>query len=259
VTPRPIPDGYVEHAPPESLREYVECFWTRGAPPPNARLEHIIPDGCIDLVLGYSRRTGWEHPSTTLAVGTMTRPLVLTAPEDQPRAFVGVRFWPGRALPFLGVPAAELTDLRVDIADLWPNRAATLEKLDGHAPTTVRHAFEDVLLHRLERARPLDKTVDAAVRAILRAGGNLSIASLAPALGVTRQHLARAFALHIGVPPKMFARVARVRGALARARVSATVDWATLALDAGYYDQSHLAGEIKEITGRTPSDWLASA
>jgi AraC-like DNA-binding protein len=57
----------------------------------------------------------------------------------------------------------------------------------------------------------------------------------------------------------MFARVARVRRALARARVSASVDWSTLALDTGYYDQSHLAGEIKEITGRTPSEWVASA
>jgi AraC-like DNA-binding protein len=253
----PIPKRYIEHAPPAPLREYVECFWTRGAAPPNAAAEHIIPDGCIDLVLGYGSPSGSERPNATLAVGTMTRPLVLGAEDSQARAFVGVRFWPGRALPFLGVPAAQLTDLRVNIAELWPDRTP-LESLDGHEPTTVRHAIEKLLVRRLERARPLDKTVDAAVRVILRAGGNLSIAALAPALGVTRQHLARAFALHVGVPPKMFARVARVRRALARARVSASVDWATLALDAGYYDQSHLAGEIKEITGRTPSEWVLS-
>ena len=83
--------------------------------------------------------------------------------------------------------------------------------------------------------------------------------SLAPALGVTRQHLARAFARHVGVPPKMFARVARVRRALATARVATSVDWAALALDVGYYDQAHLAGEVRELTGRTPSEWLASA
>ena len=259
MTPPPIPEGYIEHAPPASLREYVECFWTRGSAPSRVTAEHIIPDGCVDLVLGYSRATGPERPNAMLAVGTMTRPLVLRAGDSRALAFVGVRFWPGRALPFLGVPAAELTDLRVDIGDLWPDRRATLEKLDGHEPAMVRHAFENVLIERVQRAGPLDKTVDAAVRAILRAGGNLSIASLAPSLGVTRQHLARAFALHVGVPPKMFARVARVRRTLARARVSTSVDWAMLALDAGYYDQSHFASEIKEITGRTPSEWLASA
>jgi AraC-like DNA-binding protein len=259
VTPGQIPDGYLEHAPPPSLREYVECFWTRGAPLPNATVEHIIPDGGIDLVLGYVGAKAAERPNAMLAVGTMTRPLILGSQEERQLAFVGVRFWPGRALPFLGVPAAELTDLRVDIAELWPNRGATLERLEGYDAAAVRRAFEELLIHRLERARPLDMTVDGAVRAILRAGGNLSIAALAPALGVTRQHMARAFALHVGVPPKMFARVARVRRALAKARVAASLDWATLALEVGYYDQSHLAGEVKEITGRTPSEWLVSA
>jgi len=61
------------------------------------------------------------------------------------------------------------------------------------------------------------------------------------------------------VPPKMFARVARVRHAIAKARVAAHVDWAALAIETGYYDQSHLAGEIRELTGRAPSEWLVSA
>lgn len=251
----PLANGYTEYAPPPSLREYVECFWTRGAESPNAAAEHIIPDGSIDLVLGYG--SGSAAPSATLAVGTMTRPLVIRGASRL--SYVGVRFWPGRALPFLGVPAAALTDLRVDIADLWTDRGMSLEGLHGHEPGAVRGAFEQLLHRRLERARPIDRTVDAAVRAILRAGGNLSIASLAPALGATRQHLARSFALHVGVAPKMFARVARVRHALAKARVAATVDWAALALDAGFYDQAHLSGEVRELTGRTPSEWLASA
>ena len=257
MTPRAISEGYIEHAPPPSLREYVECFWTRGALAPNAKQERVIPDGCIDLVLSYAGTTGGDGPHSTLAVGTMTRPLVIGANDEH--AYVGVRFWPGRALPFLGVPAAELTDLRVDIADVWKDRGASLEDLHGRGPAEARTAVQGLLLERLARAHPLDLTVDAAVRAILRAGGNLSIASLAPALGVTRQHLARAFALHVGVPPKMFARVARVRRALAKARVAATVDWVALALDAGFYDQAHFSGEVKELTGRTPSEWLASA
>jgi AraC-like DNA-binding protein len=257
VTQRSISESYVEHVPPAALREYVECFWTRGPAAPNAAPQHIIPDGCIDLVLAYGSVSGEQAPQASLAVGTMTRPLVIGAGDTH--AYVGVRFWPGRALPFLGVPAAELTNLRADIADVWQDRGASLKNLHGLAPADVPSAFEGLLVERIARARPLDLTVGAAVRAILRAGGNLSISSLAPALGVTRQHLARAFALHVGVPPKTFARVARVRRALAKARVSTTVDWVAVALDAGFYDQAHFSGEVKELTGRTPSEWLASA
>jgi len=248
----PIPAPYVEHEPLPLLREYVECLWTRGTSEPNAQ-HYVIPDGCIDLVLAYGA-AGGEPPRVALAVGTMTRPLVVGA--DEASAYVGVRFWPGRALPFLGVPASELTDLRIDIAELWPDHEECLANLYAIGDLS---ALEGVLLRRLGGTQPIDRSVDAAVRAILRAGGNLSIASLAPALGVTRQHLARAFARHVGVPPKTFARVTRVRRALAKARVASAVDWAALAIDVGYYDQAHLAGEVRELTGRTPSEWLVSA
>ena len=205
----------------------------------------------MDVVLGY--RSEMESPHERLAVGTMTRPLVIASASEG--TFIGVRFWPGRAYPFFRVPASELTDLRVDVADLW---RADRGAFDGFALAhggPLVHAFERLLQPRLARAQPVNPVVDAAIGAIARVGGNLSIAALGPALGVTRQYLARAFALHVGVPPKMFARIMRVRRVLARARVAASVDWGALALDTGYFDQAHLAGEVKELTGRTPTEW----
>jgi AraC-like DNA-binding protein len=187
----------------------------------------------------------------------MTRALALE--EGVSTAWVGVRFWPGRALPFLGVPASELRDIRVDIGELWPEREAVLDALRGADLPALLDSFQQLLQRRLRHSLPVDGTVDEAVRAILRSQGNLSIAALAPALGVSRQHLARRFAMHVGVSPKVFARVARVRRAIAKARVAAHVDWARLALETGYYDQSHLAGEIRELTGRAPSQWIRSA
>ena len=252
-----FPQAYIEHAPPLELREYVECFWTRGPVTAPGTKHHILPDGCIDVILAYDSSAAGENPSAALAVGTMTRPLSVGASEAA--AYVGVRFWPGRSLPFLGVPASEITDLRVALRDLWAHRQPRLINLHHGELGDWRSHFERFLVGQLAGARATDRTVDAAVAAILRAGGNLSIAALAPALGVTRQHLARAFALHVGVSPKMFARVARVRRVLAKARVATLVDWTALALDSGFYDQAHLSGEVRELTGRTPTEWLSSA
>ena len=215
----------------------------------------MLPDGCIDIVLGY--QSGMERPDETVVVGTMTRPLHLG--QDESSAYIGVRFWPGRAYAFLGIPASEITDLRVDVGAVWGNRIPELETFDASDTTAVLARFEALLLRRAARMPGPNRTVDAAVRAILRAQGNLSIASLAPSLGVTRQYLARAFGLHVGVPPKTFARVARVRSVLARARAATQLNWTALALDAGYCDQAHLAGEVKELTGRTPGEWADSS
>jgi methylphosphotriester-DNA--protein-cysteine methyltransferase len=96
----------------------------------------------------------------------------------------------------------------------------------------------------------------AAVERVVSARGNLRIGCLGPALGLTRQHLARQFAEHVGVSPKMFARVVRLRSLLAHVRNVETVGWSPLALSHGFYDQSHLIEDFRELTGLPSDRWL---
>src|SRR5262245_39697323 len=115
----PAPASYREYAPSEKLRPFVECFWSRdpGSGDAAGRSVHrVLPDGCIDVVLGFSGQA--DEPESAMAVGTMTRALVLEG-GAWPECFVGVRFRPGKAAAFLTVPASELTDLRVPLDALW--------------------------------------------------------------------------------------------------------------------------------------------
>lgn len=87
------------------------------------------------------------------------------------------------------------------------------------------------------------------------------VRDLCARLGVSRQALARAFHEHVGVSPKTLGRVLRLQRAvrlLARGAAGgrARARLADLALDAGYYDQSHLVAEFKELAGLTPSAYL---
>ena len=77
---------------------------------------------------------------------------------------------------------------------------------------------------------------DEAVRRIVEAGGSLGITRLAPALGVTRQHLARRFAQLVGVSPKTFARVVRLGRVIERVRAvpaGEPINWSALAVEMG--------------------------
>jgi AraC-like DNA-binding protein len=99
------------------------------------------------------------------------------------------------------------------------------------------------------------RRVDAAVDAILRSGGRATIDRVAAAAGVSRQHLARAFAYHVGVSPKTFARVMRFRRAL---ELAGGHNWDDLAAELGYFDQSHLIADFREFAGTTPVPFFLS-
>jgi AraC-like DNA-binding protein len=261
---------YFEYAPSDALRPFVDCFWTREATPREgaesqpAAVQRVLPDGCMDVILAFSGRA--DEPESAMVVGTMTKALVLDA-AAAPECFVGVRFRPAKAAPFLSLPASEITDLRVSLEDVWGDAAGVRAALSerGSAVARVR-AFDRVLRTRLSASAARDvqlgqRDVDEAVRRIIEAGGSLGITRLAPSLGVSRQHLARRFAQLVGVSPKVFARVVRLGRVIECVRavpVGERINWSVLALELGYYDQSHLVDEFREMTGVTPTAWTTS-
>lgn len=222
---------YREIAPSPALRPWVECFWSVSGEPAGSR--RILPDGCADLV--FEPRGG-----EAMVVGTMTTALLLDSPADA--EFMGVRFHPGRAAAFLRIPLAEITDARVPLADVW--------KGWSHEHPDVA-ALEAELLRRLAPER--DRRVDQAIARIVTSGGTARVEDLARETGLTRQHLARQFLHHVGVSPKTFARVMRFRRVVDAAAHEGDLDWAEVAADHGYYDQSHLIAEFRDLAGTTPT------
>ena len=191
-----------------------------------------------------------------LAVGAMTRAAVFT--DSSRTSYLGVRFRPGVAGVLFGVPASEMTDRDVDLAEVWPESEALHETLETAADARSRvRTLAAAVARRLLVAPPAPRVVRAGAELITAARGDVSIRALAEELGVTRQHLARAFAEHVGLSPKMLARVVRARNVVQVARRGGDVDWSALALEAGYYDQSHLISDLKELTGLPPTAWAA--
>lgn len=102
-----------------------------------------------------------------------------------------------------------------------------------------------------------------AVSMLEASGGALRVEELAAALGVSRQYLATQFRDHVGLPPKLFARICRFRSARAAALAASAAtaspygrDWASLALDSGYFDQSHLIRDFHDFTGTSPDIYV---
>jgi AraC-like DNA-binding protein len=229
---------YCEHAFSRELAGHVRAVWSSHE---HAGTHLVLPDGCIDLL--YESTSG-----RLFVVGTMTRALHFAA--RRPDSFVGVRFAPGGAVPFLGDRADTLTD-RMEDADLVLGSWATSlrERLAGLTDArAIGAAMSAVLCTR--RAAPVERRV-AHAAACWRRDPSLPVEAVASDLGVSRQHLRRLFVEHTGTSPKAFARMARLERAAAL--LASAESLAGIAAEAGYADQAHLCRELKAIVGLTPS------
>ena len=85
--------------------------------------------------------------------------------------------------------------------------------------------------------------------------GEVSIADLAQAAGVSATHVIRSFSAATGMPPHAYLVSLRVERAKALLRGGRSP--AEAALDTGFYDQSQLTRHFKRLTGVTPARFAA--
>jgi AraC-like DNA-binding protein len=243
---------YREFPPHPALAGHVACLWMSHAVPSGAPVRHrVLPDNCIDIL--------WQDRAPMgFVAGMMSGPHRVEL--AQPVLTVAVRFLPGAARAFFDVPLHVLQDGHPVLAELWPRgeaEALAASLWERELPVTQRLAIvERALLARLRRheADRADRLTRAAVGLIERSGGAVKIEELARALGVSRQHLALQFRERVGLNAKTFAMVSRFRHASAAVRDlrGSAVDWAAMAGEWGYYDQSHLIHEFRMFAGETP-------
>ncbi|WP_316522598.1 helix-turn-helix domain-containing protein [Kitasatospora brasiliensis] len=193
----------------------------------------VLPDGCMDLLWTEGR---------LLVAGPDTR---VFRPDPGLRGpWAGVRLRPGAAPALLGVPAHELRDRRVELADLRPAAEVRrhTERIDA-APDPAT-ALEALALCLSAEAPPEDPLIRA-VAASLAAGR--SVAATAETVGLGARKLHRRSLTAFGYGPKTLARVLRMQRALALARSG--VPLAATAARTGYADQSHLSRDVRELAG----------
>lgn len=235
---------YAEHA----SRLDGAVVWTRttpAAPAPTAAYP-VLPDGCMDLL--------WTEGKLYVA-GPDTR---AHAPGEGPGGagtrYDGVRFAPGAGPAFLGVPAHELRDRRVALADLWP--AARVRALTGQVTGAADQAsaLEDLVLRHAADTEPPDPVLRAVVR---RLDAGSTVAAAAEAAGIGARQLHRRSLAAFGYGPKTLARILRLQRALTLVRGG--VPYADAAVAAGCADQAHLSREMRDLAGTTLGAYAALA
>lgn len=82
---------------------------------------------------------------------------------------------------------------------------------------------------------------------------DITVTDLATVAGLSRAHLTRAFTAAYHMPPHVYLNAVRI--AQAQGLIRRGLPLATVAIDCGFADQSHLTRRFKGSVGVTPSAW----
>ena len=172
----------------------------------------------------------------------------------------GVEFKPGGALPFFDVPIGELANLHVPLDTLWGSLATELRErmLEAATPQHKLDVLERVLLQRITRVPGSHPAVAYAIGQFERHPAIVRIAEVINQIGLSHRRFLDLFTAEVGLTPKVFCRIGRFQRVLQRVHGGRPVEWASVALSCGYYDQAHFIRDFRAFSGVNPSSYRAS-
>jgi AraC-like DNA-binding protein len=242
---------YREWEPPPALRDHLVCVWENDLRQSTADDFLVVPDGCVDILWNAGR---------LYVAGPDTRPVREVV---RPVSVSGVRFRPGAARSWLGVPLSDIRNARIPLADLWKGDAGCLAERLAAAPdaTAATTVLQQALLNRLARVGQADRQVaflGHAAAITSRHSGGGGFRELSRQTGLSERTLRRRCVEVFGYGFKTLQRILRFQRVLRLAAESPGSSLADLALACGFADHAHMAREVRALGGATPSQLVAT-
>jgi AraC-like DNA-binding protein len=253
------------YTPCAPLREFIEDFRLYDNYSGEHLRERILPSGTFELVFNlrddelriYGPAQGDQYRSFAGALisGPYAGPFMTDTAEEA--SIIGVHFRPGGACPVLGLTGGEFANAHVALENVWGRAAAELrEQLCALSRPAERfELLEERLVARLSDSRTRHGAVRCALGWFARTHGRVRVCDVAEAVDLSQRRFIELFTMEVGLTPKLFGRVQRFQRAIALARDATEPEWAQIAAECGYFDQSHLIRDFAEFAGMSPADY----
>jgi AraC-like DNA-binding protein len=164
---------------------------------------------------------------------------------------VGIIFEAGGFAAFARDAVDLFSNQNVALDDVWGIRARTLrDRLrEFPSPSAKLGGLESFLIQDFATRRSRNPIVDFALVRFGQVPAAYSVREVAKSTGWSERHFSQIFREEVGLTPKAWCRIQRFQWAVQCLHDGVEVPWAELALDCGYYDQSHFANEFRAFSG----------
>ena len=255
--------------PSGAARTVVRDCWLIEAETCRTRVERVLPSATVELYFNLGSQGRFEYQGSercelparrAWVVGPRARSL-LVEKEISDCDMVTVRLELGAAARAFGVPARDLAGSLIDLDLFWGSAVETIrDQLASRRDHASRLQFAVTSI--LSRTADAVNTCadDLQMRALCRAlteSHTRTITDVAAELGMSHRRVIALFDQRIGLKPKVFQRVQRLRRALQHIHREPRPSFTRIAHLCGYFDQAHFAHDFEQLAGISPAEYDA--
>ncbi|MDO6433645.1 helix-turn-helix domain-containing protein [Flavitalea sp. BT771] len=248
--------------PPQRLSDYIRFFWfsEANASIHNPFVHHAFAYPCPEIIFCYKGQFKFNiefEPEKNLISGIygQTQTFSKITSKADFGAF-GFYLYP-HALPQLfHLPASEITNQSTDIKSFCGKEGEILEEKIMLALSNEQRVkiVCDFLEARLKNVKPEYTKIFSSTTLMSRSSNMTSIQALADDSFLSMRQFERRFKQFSGFSPKLFLRIKRFNSALKKACGDSSLT--QIAIECGYYDQSHFIHDFRKFSGHNPKEYF---
>lgn len=249
--------------PRPELQPYIESFWVfeSAVGMPLKDTSMAAPNGCPKLIIPYENslvsvadgRTQISHEQGLYFVGNRDTSTLIHS-VGRKTGFIAIEFSPHGAFPIFGIPMQETANCLFDADVVFGRWGRDIrEALRNLEKVNQKVQFIQDELVRLKNKHQRDNSlIDFCIRALKLTDGRIAVRELERRTGYTRRYLDLLFSNHVGLSPKVLARIFRFQQFYEKWARGLPYDIFKEDFEDYYYDQAHFTKEFKKMTGFSP-------
>ncbi|MBE9211522.1 AraC family transcriptional regulator [Plectonema cf. radiosum LEGE 06105] len=255
---------YHTYIPQSPLSQFVKFFWSSEGDSLASSQVKLLPIGSIELVINLdydtiplfdpSSREQCGSTSSIRLCGIQSQSFIID--NHSQISVMGVRFQPGGSVPFFQIPAKELYNQIISLEELWNFHAEQLrENLLKVPRIKARFLVLERFLFRMMQSQKSHPIIDFALCEFQKSPIP-TVNEVTNKIGISNRYFGQLFSDVVGLTPKLFCRIQRLRRLLILLAEKTTVDWSEIALNCGYFDQAHFIHDFRSFAGCCPTTYL---
>lgn len=240
-------DGYHERPPRNPiLQQYIGSFYEIETKADSVSAVPVVPDGCMDIIF--------------ISDDSETRPYLLKTAEailgmyvSAHRKVLGIRFKPVGISKFIHYTSDASETYMIPLEEFVEKDNLPIHEF--HTALTFEEkcqALENILLANLIEGDSKMELTQNIANCIIAHNGIITVDQLSHEFFYSTRYINKLFNEQVGMAPKRFCEIVQIQNVLNTICVGQET-MADIAVQTGYYDQSHMNHVIKKLLNTTSS------